>query len=122
MKKFLFLFSIIITGLLSAQKQIHIQYLNVRSPIANVYEDLYTDGKKVLSKQDGNIIWTDPNYNKNKKGKDIYYLSNISSSDRDFFFTSMVKDNGEDYYFVYDKVPKIDWKIEKETSKKILRL
>ncbi|MBQ0151847.1 MAG: GLPGLI family protein, partial [Chryseobacterium sp.] len=41
-------------------------------------------------------------------------------TERDFFFNSFVKDNAEDYYFVHDKVPHIEWKVEKETSKKIL--
>lgn len=123
MRKFLLLFSILFVGCLAGQeKQVHIKYLNVRSVIANVYEDLYTNGKKVISKQDGNIIWTNPHYNKDKKSQDIYYISNINTSDteRDFFFNSFVKDNAEDYYFVHDKVPHIEWKVEKETSKKIL--
>ncbi|PKF73908.1 GLPGLI family protein [Chryseobacterium sp. PMSZPI] len=122
MNKFLFLLSLLFFWGLSAQKQIHIQYLNVRSPIANVYEDLYTNGTKVISKQDGNIMWTDPSFNKNKKTQDFYFISNIddTTNDRNFFFTSFVKDNAEDYYFVYDKVPQINWKIEKESTKKIL--
>ncbi|EFK35507.1 GLPGLI family protein [Chryseobacterium gleum] len=122
MNKFLFLFSLLLFESISAQKQIHIQYLNVRSPIANVYEDLYTNGTKVISKQDGNIMWTDPSFNKNKKTQDFYFISTIdkTTKDRNFFFTSFVRDNAEDYYFVYDKVPQINWKIEKESSRKIL--
>lgn len=107
-----------------AQEQVHIQYLNVRSQIANVYEDLYSDGKRVISKQDGNIMWTDPSYNKpgNKKRQDFYFISNIdeTAKERNFFFTTFVKENAEDYYLVYDKIPNIEWKIDKETTKKIL--
>lgn len=122
MNKFLFLLTLFSVWI-SAQKQVHIQYLNVRSPVANVYEDLYTDGKRVISKQDGNIMWTDPSFNKNnKKGQDFYFISTIDTTakDRNFFFTTFVKDNADDYYFVHDKVPHIEWVIDKETTKKIL--
>lgn len=122
MYKFLFILSLFSTWL-SGQKQLHIQYLNVRSTVANVYEDLYTDGKRVISKQDGNIMWTDPSFNKNnKKGQDFYFISTVDAStkDRNFFFTSFVKDNAEDYYFVHDRVPQINWIIDKESTKKIL--
>ncbi|GEN72676.1 GLPGLI family protein [Chryseobacterium lathyri] len=118
MKKFLFLFSLTIFGYLVAQKQLHIQYLNVRSTVANVYEDLYTDGKNVLSKQDGNIMWTNPAFDKKKKGMDQYYISNLSTEERNFFFTTQLDNVGD--YFVYDKVPQIKWLIDKETTKKIL--
>lgn len=52
MNKFFFILSLLLFGSISAQEQIHIQYLNVRSQIANVYEDLYSDGTRVVSKQD----------------------------------------------------------------------
>ncbi|SFM99746.1 GLPGLI family protein [Chryseobacterium oleae] len=124
MSKFLLISFLILFGNSYAQEQLHIQYLNVRSQIANVYEDLYTDGKRVISIQDGNIMWTDPSRNKagNKKRQDFYFISNIdeTSKERNFFFTSFVKENAEDYYFVYDKVPHIEWKINKESTKKIL--
>jgi len=122
MNKFFLLIYLVTIGSFSAQKQIHIRYLNVRSPIANVYEDLYTDGKRVISKQDGNIIWTAPENSSKKKGQDFYFISNIDTSikERNFFFTSFVKDNSEDYYLIHDKVPNIEWKIDKESTKKIL--
>lgn len=122
MNKFAFLFFILFWGILSAQKQVHIEYLNVRSPIANVKEDLYTNGKNVISKQDGNFIWTDPEFSKNMKGMDFYFISSIddSQNDRDFFFNSFVKENANDYYFVYDRVSHIKWTIDKGTTKKIL--
>ena len=104
---------------ISAQKkQIHIKYLYVRSTIANVYEDIYTNGENIYSKQDGNIMWSDPSYDDKKKGKDRYFLSKLSSDQRHFFFTTSLDGKGE--YFVYDEVPKIEWTIDKETSKKIL--
>ncbi|WP_353145690.1 GLPGLI family protein [Chryseobacterium sp.] len=122
MDKIIFLFYILTSGILFSQKQIHIKYLNVRSPIANVYEDLYTDGQRAISKQDGNIMWTDPEFSKKTKTQDFYFISNIdkSSKDRNFFFTSFVKDNSQDFYFIYDKVPEINWKIDEQSSKKIL--
>lgn len=122
MNKFLFLVTLLSVWA-SAQKQVHIQYLNVRSPVANVYEDLYTDGKRVISKQDGNIMWTDSSFNKNnKKGQDFYFISMIDTAakDRNFFFTTFVKDDADDYYFVHDKVPHMEWVIDKETTKKYL--
>ncbi|PIF46185.1 GLPGLI family protein [Chryseobacterium sp. 52] len=122
MNKYIFLPFILFFEIVCAQKQIHIQYLNVRSPIANVKEDLYSNGKNVISKQDGNFIWTDPEFSKKRKGLDFYFISNIdgTQNDRDFFFNSFVKDNAEDYYFVHDKVPHIEWKIDENSTKKIL--
>ncbi|MFN1216077.1 GLPGLI family protein [Chryseobacterium kwangjuense] len=123
MEKCFFILLLLFFGNSFAQEQIHIQYLNVRSQIANVYEDLYSDGKRVISKQDGNIMWTDSNRNtKNKKRQDFYFMSNIdeTAKERNFFFTSFVKDNAEDYYLVYDKIPNIEWTIDEKTSKKIL--
>lgn len=118
MKKYLFLLSHIIFGLFTAQNQLHIQYLNVRSTVANVYEDLYTDGKHVISIQDGNIMWTNPSFDTKKKGVDRYYISNLSTEERNFFFTTRLDDVGD--YFVYDKIPQFKWSIDKETTKKIL--
>ncbi|WP_027379945.1 GLPGLI family protein [Chryseobacterium daeguense] len=119
MKKYLFIFLISFFGILSSQKTIHIQYLNVRSPIANVYEDLYTDGVNVLSKQDGNIMFSDGS-GKSKVHKDFYFISKISSENknRDFFYTQYI-DNADDY-FIHDNVPNIKWSIDYKITKKIL--
>lgn len=122
MKKVLLILYVLIFECLFSQKQIRIRYLNVRSPIANVYEDLYTDGQRVISKQDGNIMWTDSEFSRKSKTQDFYFISNIdkTSKERNFFFTSFIKDNSQDFYFIYDKVPEIDWKIDEGNSKKIL--
>lgn len=119
MKKFLFPFFIFFFVIFYGQNQIHIKYLYVRSPIANVYEDLYTDGKNVLSRQDGNIMFSDPNFDNKKKHESIYYISKLSKSDsKDFFFTEPIDNKGE--YFVYDKIPNIEWSIDEKVTKKIL--
>jgi GLPGLI family protein len=118
-----FLLIILLTGNLFAQKQIHIQYLNVRSPIANVYEDLYTNGTNVISKQDGDIIYTKPEYNTKKKGKDYFFISKIDNNTKDFkdfLFTESIGYSSENNYFVHDEVPKTDWKIDENSTKTIL--
>ena len=112
----------LISGLLFGQKNTHIKYLNVRSDIANVYEDLYTDGTRVLSKQDGNFIYTNSYYmnSNNKKGRDFYFISSItndSMSAKNFFFTSNI---GNDDYFVHDEIPEFKWNIDEKSTKKIL--
>lgn len=120
MKRFLFIFLISIFGIFYSQKIVHIQYLNVRSPIANVNEDLYTDGLNVLSKQDGKIIFNAPGYDKGKTPKDFYFISKINSEkkDRDFFYTQYIENDND--YFIHDKVPDIKWSIDDKSSKKIL--
>lgn len=119
MIKLLFTVLIAIFGILNSQtKKIHIKYLNVRSPIANVYEDLYTDGNNVLSKQDGNIMFTDGG--KGKIHKDLFYISKINPKDknRDFLYTQYLDDAGD--FFIHDNVPGIVWSIDDKNSKKIL--
>lgn len=123
MSKYFFLSFILLFGILSAQKQVHIKYMNVRSPIANVYEDLYSNGKNVISKQDGNIIYTKPEYNKKKKGKDYFFISDIDSNIKDskvFLFTESIGYSSESDYFVHDSVPKINWTIDENSTKSVL--
>jgi GLPGLI family protein len=119
MMKVLFIFLISICGMLYSQaNKIHIQYLNVRSPIANVYEDFYTDGLNVLSKQDGNIMFNDGG--KSKIHKDFYFISKINSKEknRDFFYTQYLENVGD--FFIHDNVPSIVWSIDDKSTKKIL--
>ncbi|GEM_PF-505740 len=119
MIRFLFIILISIPEILNSQtKKIHIKYLNVRSPIANVYEDLYTDGLNVLSKQDGNIMFSDGK--KGKIQKDFYFISKINPRDenKDFFYTQYLENEGD--FFIHDNVPDIIWAIDYKTSKKIL--
>ncbi|WP_080779495.1 GLPGLI family protein [Chryseobacterium phocaeense] len=123
MIRYFFLSFIMFSSALLAQKQLHIKYLSVRSPIANVYEDLYTNGTNVVSKQDGNVLYTNPEYDKKKKGKDYYFISTINSSiqdSKDFFFTESIGYSAENEYFVHDAVPKIDWIIDENSTKSIL--
>ncbi|WP_260263745.1 hypothetical protein [Elizabethkingia meningoseptica] len=42
-KFFILITTLLLYSSVYSQKQIHIKYLNVRSEIANVYEDLYTN-------------------------------------------------------------------------------
>lgn len=119
MIKALSIFFISICGILYSQtNRVHIKYLNVRSPIANVYEDLYTDGLNVLSKQDGNIMFNDGE--KSKIQKDFYFISKINplGHNRDFFYTQYLENVGD--FFIHDKVPVIVWSIYKKSTKKIL--
>ena len=39
-------------SILSFSQKIHVRYVNVRSDIATVNEDLYIDGNQVISRQD----------------------------------------------------------------------
>ncbi|WP_228429245.1 GLPGLI family protein [Chryseobacterium sp. 52] len=97
--------------------------MNVRSSIANVYEDLYTNGIHVISKQDGNIMYTNPEYDKKNKGKDYFFISNINSNtkdSKDFLFTESIGYSSESDYLVHDRVPKINWLIDENSTKSIL--
>ncbi len=97
--------------------------MNVRSTIANVYEDLYSNGKNVISKQDGNIIYTNPEFDKKKKGKDYFFISDIDNNTKDskvFLFTESLGYSSESDYFVHDNVPKINWIIDESSTKSIL--
>ncbi|TXF76257.1 GLPGLI family protein [Chryseobacterium sp.] len=107
-------------------QQIHVKYLNVRSPIATLYENLYINGTQVISIQDsiitfnknmaeGNIVAVAKNTRKISKE---YFVSDLNDDPaRDFFFTSYV--NIKDY-FIYDKVPKPIWTVLEKETKKIL--
>ncbi|WP_407478600.1 GLPGLI family protein [Elizabethkingia meningoseptica] len=123
-KFFILITTLLLYSSVYSQKQIHIKYLNVRSEIANVYEDLYTNGTDVISIQDGRIISTSPNNTKLKsKGHDIYFISklnNESSGSRKFQFTASVGYNAEKVYFVNDNIPYVKWTIEENSKKKIL--
>lgn len=103
-----------------SQKNIHLEYIYVRSPIATVKEDLYTDGNNVLSKQDENINFTNSDRVYTKKFKAIYFISKLKESNKgkDFFFNYFLEGKGD--YFVHDFIPQIQWNIDKSNTKKIL--
>lgn len=119
---FIFLILVVSSIQLTAQ-QIHIRYFHVRSPIATLYEDLYINkDNQVISIQDSIININTNNgdisvITNNRKATKRYYISDISKdSDRNFFYTSNV-DN--DDFFIHDKVPAPQWKIDKTSTKKI---
>ncbi|WP_259132265.1 GLPGLI family protein [Chryseobacterium ginsenosidimutans] len=104
-------------------QQVHVKYLKVLSSYTTTHEDLYIKNNQIISIQDSIITenkltgdWTIAvNLDKGRKPNKQYYVSDINNeSERDIFFTSSV-DSKE--FFIYDKVPKPEWKIEKETKK-----
>jgi GLPGLI family protein len=114
-------------SILSFSQKIHVRYVNVRSDIATVNEDLYIDGNQVISRQDSlvqfkNTGTTDGNVivmKKSNNKKAYYFISNMNDSgERDFFFTSYIKFYS-DNFFVHDKVLKPVWKIDEKSTKKI---
>lgn len=130
MKNIIFLSLVLISGLGFSQK-IHVKYLNVRSEIATLYEDLYIDNNKVMSRQDSLIQFRNQNtssgtitaFKPSKTTRAFYYMSTINKNQntRDFFFTGTVNGNDpNDNYFIHDNVLKPVWTIEKSNRKKIL--
>ncbi len=107
-------------------QQIHVRYLKVLSPFTTTHEDLYIKNNQIISIQDSIVTenkltddWTIAvNIDKGKKANKQYYVSDINTeSERNIFFTSSV-DSKE--FFIYDKVPKPEWKIDERDTKKIL--
>ncbi|WP_412850576.1 GLPGLI family protein [Chryseobacterium sp. PMSZPI] len=128
MKKVLLLILLFICGFYFSQ-QIHVKYLRVLSSFTTSYEDLYIKNNQVLSIQDSIIInnrltdsWTlGVNLDNGKKPTKQYFVSDLDKdkndeTEKNFFFTSNV-DSRE--FFIYDKVPKPDWKIEENQIKTI---
>ena len=120
---FLLVASFLFYNSLYSQKQIHIKYLNVRSVIANVYEELYTNGIDVISIQDGKIISTSPNNtNLKKRGHDVYFISKLNNenSSRKIQFTGFIGYQSDKEFFVNDSVPAFKWVIDESSKKKVL--
>jgi len=130
MKNILILSILILSNLCFCQK-IHVKYLYIRSEIATLYEDLYIDKNKVMSRQDSVIQFKNQNmssgnitaYRPSKSTRAFYYISAINNQnkiERDFFFTSPVNGNNpNDNYFIHDVVFKPKWNIDEKSIKKI---
>ncbi|MCA6066540.1 GLPGLI family protein [Chryseobacterium sp. RG1] len=125
MKKIIFFALLLISSFLFSQ-QIHIKYLRVLSSFATSHEDLYIRNNQILSIQDSIITqnkltdsWTmSVNLDNGRKPIKQYFVSDINNeSERNIFFTSSVESKE---FFIYDKVPKPDWKIDEKETKKIL--
>ncbi len=124
MKNIISIFLLVIFNTAFTQ-QIHVKYKYVKSPIVTIYENLYINKKgNVISIQDSLV----PNSNKsnnlnpdvfpNLKSPALYYISDLNNdTKKDFHYL----DNSDDeVYFVYDKnVPKPDWEINDNDTKKI---
>lgn len=106
-------------------QQIHVRYLKVLSPFTTTHEDLYIKNNQVLSVQDSVIVqnkltgdWTMAvNLDHGRKPSKEYFVSDLNNdAEKHFFFTSSI--DGRDF-FIYDKVPKINWTIDEKQTKKI---
>ncbi|MET3037732.1 GLPGLI family protein [Chryseobacterium sp. NRRL B-14859] len=124
MKKII-LFNLLFVASFCFSQQIHVKYLRVLSSFTTTHEDLYIKNNQVLSVQDSIITnnkltdsWTlGVNLDNGKKTSKQYFVSDLNNEpERNFFFTSSV-DSRE--FFIYDKVPKPDWKIEEDQTKTI---
>lgn len=129
MKNILISSILIISNLCFSQK-IHVKYMYVRSDIATLYEDLYIDNNKVLSKQDSIIRFKSSNgsdgitaFKPGKTTRAFYFISTLNdkeANDRDFFFTAAVNGNNpNDNYFIHDKITKPTWNIDSKSTKKV---
>lgn len=124
MKKIILLILLSISGFYFSQ-QIHVRYLKVLSSYTTTHEDLYINNNQILSIQDSIIIqnkltseWTmTVNLDNGRKPSKEYFVSDLNNEpERNFFFTSSVDGKG---FFIYDKVPKINWTIDEKQTKKI---
>ncbi|WP_344826330.1 GLPGLI family protein [Chryseobacterium ginsenosidimutans] len=125
MKKFILFILFIISGFYFSQ-QIHVRYLKVLSPFTTTHEDLYIKNNQIFSVQDSIVAqnrltddWTVTiNLDNGRKPNKQYFVSDINDeSERNIFFTSSVDKRD---FFIFDRVPKPDWKIEENQTKKIL--
>lgn len=125
MKKIILFILFIISGFYFSQ-QIHVRYLKVLSPFTTTHEDLYIKNNQIFSVQDSIVTqnkltddWTVTiNLDNGRKPNKQYFVSDINDeSERNIFFTSSVDKRD---FFIFDRVPKPDWKIEETQTKKIL--
>jgi len=124
MKNIILLLLLLVSGFFFSQ-QIHVRYIKVLSSFTTSHEDLYIKNNQTISVQDSIIIqnkltdsWTmSVNLDNGKKTQKQYFVSDLNNdAERNFFFTSNV-DSRE--FFIYDNVPKVDWKIEENQIKTI---
>ena len=107
-------------------QNLHVKYKYIRSPILTMNENLYINKQgNVLSVQDSIVnfykLYDNGNVTLDKDSKKIppfYYISDLNDgNNRDFYFSEDLKN---DVYFIYDKdVPKPQWKIFEDDTKKI---
>jgi GLPGLI family protein len=125
MKKIILFILLIISEFYFSQ-QIHVRYLKVLSPFTTTHEDLYIKNNQIFSVQDSIVTqnkltddWTVTiNLDNGRKPNKQYFVSDINDeSERNIFFTSSVDKRD---FFIFDRVPKPDWKIEETQTKKIL--
>lgn len=123
--KNLFLAVFIFLSCFINSQQIHVRYVKVLSSFTTTYEDLFIKNSQILSIQDSIIInnkltgdWTMAiNLDNGKKPSKEYFVSDLNEDrDKNFFFTSSIDGRG---FFIYDKVPKINWIIDEKQTKKI---
>ena len=124
MKKIILIVFFLIAELHFSQ-QIHIKYLRVLSSLTTSQEDLYIKDNQVLSIQDSIInqnkltgAWTMAvNLDNGRKPQKQFYVSDLENEfEKNFFFTANVDSKD---FFVYDKVPKPNWKLEENQTKTI---
>lgn len=124
MKKII-LFTLLFISTLYFSQQVHVRYLMVLSPYTTSHEDVYIKNNQVLSIQDSIITnnkltdsWTlAVNLDNGRKPSKKYFVSDLNNeNERNFFFTANVESRD---FFIYDKVPKPDWKIEENSTKTI---
>ncbi len=121
--------TILLTLLLASSfvfsQQIHVRYLKILSSFTTTHEDLYIKDNQVLSIQDSAIVqnkltgdWTMAvNLDNGRKPSKEYFVSDLNNdTEKHFFFTSSIDGRG---FFIYDKVPKINWAIDEKQTKKI---
>lgn len=124
MKKVILFLLLLVSGFCFSQ-QIHVKYLRVLSSFTTSHEDLYLKNNQTISIQDSIITqnkltdsWTmSVNLDNGRKTPKQYYVSDLNNeSERNFFFTANVDSKD---FFIYDKVPKPNWKIDENQTKNI---
>jgi len=124
MKKVGLFLLLLVSGFYFSQ-QIHVKYLRVLSSFTTSHEDLYLKNNQTISIQDSIITqnkltdsWTMAvNLDNGRKTPKQYYVSDLNNEpERNFFFTANVDSKD---FFIYDKVPKPNWKIDETQTKNI---
>lgn len=124
MKKIVLFVLLFISGYYFSQ-QIHVRYLRVLSSFTTSHEDLYIKNNQSISIQDSIVIQNNlngdwsmlVNLDNGRKPSKQFFVSDISDdSERNFFFTANVDSRD---FFIYDKVPVPNWKIEENQTKTI---
>lgn len=106
-------------------QQVKVEYLNIRSAIANVKEYLYLKENNAISIQDSIVSFKYPNdisaKTKNVGFSNHYISNNINSDENRFFhFMEVIGNDSEHFYLVKDNVPKINWTIDYKNTKTLL--